>query len=323
MMWEGRMEDLSELSREIGRTAKSDESGGLRRVAVIGFGTMGQGITEVIAKAGLDVDVIENSAEGLQQKLQNLEAGLDAEIRRWGITKSEKRALLSRVHGTTDLTVATDADLVIEAINEDLPMKRALFQKLDKICRENTIFITNTGSLSITEIAAATKRQDRIIGMHFLNPVPKIPLVELVRGLKTSDATMARIQSFADLIGKTAVEVYEYPGFVTTRVIVPMLNEAMHVLMEGVATAEGIDTAMQKGFNLPVGPLALADQMGLDLVLQWMSTLFRELGEPQFRPCPLLRKMVRDGQLGRKTGCGFFTYEQTNGDKHVEGEGKS
>ena len=307
----GKMESLSELSRSIGSPGE-EEAGGMRRVTVVGFGTMGQGITQVIAQAGLDVEVIETNEKNLTKHMAGLSASLDEEISRWGMTAGEKKALLSRVHGHTDLSVAAETDLVIEAINEDLPMKRALFQRLDKICRRDTIFVSNTGSLSITEISEATERKDRVIGMHFLNPVPKIPLVEVIRGLKTSDETMEVIQGFVDILGKSAVEVYEYPGFVTTRVIVPMLNEAMHVLMEGVATAEGIDTAMQKGFNFPIGPLALADQMGLDLVLKWMSTLFRELGEPQYRPCPLLRKMVRDGHLGRKSGRGFFTYE-TNG----------
>jgi 3-hydroxybutyryl-CoA dehydrogenase len=198
---------------------------------------------------------------------------------------------------------------VIEAVDEDFELKKSIFKKLDQICPPETIFVSNTSTLSLTKISEVTKRPDKIIGMHFLNPVPKVPLVELVRALKTSDETFKKVKAFAEQIGKTVVEVYEYPGFVTTRVILPMLNEAMHVLMEGIATAEGIDTAMKLGYNFQMGPLEMADTMGLDEVLTWMETLYRELGE-KYRPCPLLRKLVREGKLGKKTGEGFFKYDE-------------
>jgi 3-hydroxybutyryl-CoA dehydrogenase len=233
---------------------------------------------------------------------------LDKEIEKWGITESEKRAILSRISGTENLGEIENVDIVIEAIVEDIDAKKELFKKIDKICPPKTIFITNTSTLSISETAKVTKREDKIIGMHFLTPVPKIPVVELVRGLKTSNETYLKVKKFAETIEKTAVEVYEYPGHITTRVIIPLLNEAMHVLMEGVATAEGIDTAMRLGFNFNMGPLALADMMGLDVVMDWMETLFRELGDLKYKPCPILRKLVREGHLGRKTGKGFFEY---------------
>jgi 3-hydroxybutyryl-CoA dehydrogenase len=186
--------------------------------------------------------------------------------------------------------------------------KQNLFKKIDEICDKETIFVTNTSALSITEIAEVTQRPERVIGMHFLNPVPKIPLVEIVRALKTSDETFNIINEFSDTLDKTAVEVFEYPGYITTRVIVPMINEAMYILMEGVASAEHIDTAIRLGYNFSKGPLALADMIGLDELMAWMETLFRELGEAKYRPCPLIRKLVRAGHLGVKTGKGFFEY---------------
>jgi len=279
-----------------------------RKIAVIGFGTMGQGIAQTISQKGILVIIVEKNTKALKKGLSELSMALDKEIEKWGITESEKRAILSRISGTENLGEIENVDIVIEAIVEDIDAKKELFKKIDKICPPKTIFITNTSTLSISETAKVTKREDKIIGMHFLTPVPKIPVVELVRGLKTSNETYLKVKKFAETIEKTAVEVYEYPGHITTRVIIPLLNEAMHVLMEGVATAEGIDTAMRLGFNFNMGPLALADMMGLDVVMDWMETLFRELGDLKYKPCPILRKLVREGHLGRKTGKGFFEY---------------
>ncbi len=278
------------------------------KVAVIGLGTMGQGIAQTLSQKGISVKVVEQRKEMLVKGLEELSLSLDKEIERWGITESEKKAILSRIETTEDLNEIEFEDILIEAISEDLPSKRELFKKLDEICPPKTIFVTNTSTLGISEIAEVTKREDKIIGMHFLLPVPKVPVVELIRGLKTSDETYLKVKRFAEAIEKTAVEVYEYPGYITTRVIIPLLNEAMHVLMEGVASAEDIDTAMRLGFNLNMGPLALADMMGLNVVMEWMETLFRELGDQKYKPCPILRKMVREGHLGRKTGKGFFEY---------------
>ncbi len=290
------------------KVSKSDTQR-IKNVAVIGVGVMGRGIVQAIAQAGFDVIAVEKDEESLKFAKEKLEEALDYEIQRWALTKSEKKSILSRIEWTTDIEDVKECELVIEAVDEDFELKKKIFKKLDEICPPHTIFVSNTSTLSLTKISEVTKRPDKIIGMHFLNPVPKIPLVELVRALKTSDETFNKVKTFAEQIGKTVVEVYEYPGFVTTRVILPMLNEAMHVLMEGIATAEGIDTAMKLGYNFQMGPLEMADTMGLDEVLTWMETLYKELGE-KYRPCPLLRKLVREGKLGKKTGEGFFKYDE-------------
>ncbi len=280
----------------------------LKRVAVLGAGIMGRGISQLIASKGLDVILIERHDDNAKMAVEHLEQSMDAEIARWTMTESEKKAILSRTTVTSDIESAVYGELVIESVTENLVIKQNLFKKIDAICDPETIFITNASALSITEIATVTNRQDKLIGMHFLNPVPKIPLVEIVRGLKTSDETYNIVKEFAEMLDKTAVEVYEYPGYITTRVIVPMINEAMYILMEGVASAEHIDTAIKLGYNFSRGPLSLADMIGLDELMKWMETLFRELGESKYRPCPLLRKLVRAGHLGVKTGKGFFEY---------------
>jgi 3-hydroxybutyryl-CoA dehydrogenase len=225
------------------------------------------------------------------------------------MTKSEKRAILSRIKGKTDFSELSNIPIVIEAVDENFELKKKLFHELDSICSTATILISNTSTLNLSKLAASTKRADKVIGMHFLNPVPKVPLVEIVRGMKTTDETFATVKKLAQRLGKTPIEVFEYPGFVTTRVIIPLLNESMYILMEGVATAESIDTAMRLGYEFRYGPLELADMMGLDEVLAWMDSLFHELGEAKYRPCPLLRQMVRKGKIGKKIGEGFFKYD--------------
>jgi 3-hydroxybutyryl-CoA dehydrogenase len=235
---------------------------------------------------------------------------MDLEIKRWGKTASEKRAVLSRVRGTTSLADLRNCDIVIEAVDENFELKRQLIEGFYAICKENAVFISNTATLSLTKLAQGTKHPEQIIGMHFLNPVTQVQLVEIVRAMKTSDTTYALVQAFAKRIGKTPVEVFEYPGFITTRTILPMINEAIHILMEGIARPDDIDTAMRLGYQMAVGPLEMADSMGLDEILMWMETLFHELGEPRYRPCPLLRRMVRERKLGKKVGEGFFKYNE-------------
>ncbi|TFH02808.1 MAG: 3-hydroxybutyryl-CoA dehydrogenase [Calditrichales bacterium] len=303
---EKKVMNIEILSRGTLEMTESEEV--IKKVVVIGAGIMGRGISQLIASKGIDVILIERNEEGARLGKKKLEESLDAEIDRWTMTESEKRAILSRTTVTSDIESAVYGDLVIEAITENLVAKQNLLKKIDQICDKDTIFVTNTSALSITEIAEMTARTDKVIGMHFLNPVPKIPLVEIVRGLKTSDETFNIVNEFSETLDKTAVEVYEYPGYITTRVIVPMINEAMYILMEGVASAEHIDTAVRLGYNFSKGPLSLADMIGLDELMAWMETLFRELGESKYRPCPLLRKLVRAGHLGVKTGKGFFEY---------------
>ncbi len=280
------------------------------KIIIIGGGIMGQGLAEAIASSGTEVTLVDRTTKLAEKAIKGISESIDREIEKWGLTTSDKRAMLARIFPSSDLSQAEDAEIIIEAIPEDLDLKRELFERLDTIVREDAIIITNTATLSISEIASATERPEKVIGMHFLNPVTKIPLVEVVKGLRTDDPTFEKAVQFAELLDKKWITVHEYPGYVTTRIIVPLLNEAMHVLMEGVATAEDIDDAMKLGFGFNVGPLTLADMMGLDVVMSWMENLLKELSEHKYNPCPLLRKMVRAGQLGVKTGAGFFLYDE-------------
>ena len=281
----------------------------IRSVGIVGAGTMGQGVAMACAAVSLDVLLKDVSLAAAAESLEEIGRTLDRDIAKWRHTESEKKAILARIRGVAEMGELEAANIVIECVPEDLDLKARLFQELDAVCPPEDILATNTSTLSVTEIAARTQRPDRILGLHFLAPVPTVPLVEVVRGLATSDATLQTAFDFVRLLGKTGIEVFEYPGYVTTRVIVPFLNEAMHVVMEGVATAEAVDTSMKLGYGMPVGPLALADRMGLDEVMRWMQYLFDELGDLKYRPCPLLRKMIRAGHLGVKSGRGFFVYE--------------
>ena len=292
----------------------------ISKVMIVGGGVMGRGISQLLAAAGINVTLVDLNEEIIKESMRLLSEEMDAEIEKWGMTISEKKAILSRIRGTTEYEGVDKVDLVVEAVPEDLELKREIFKKLDRLTPPEMILVSHTSTLSITEIAAATTRPDKVIGLHFLPPVTKIPLVEVVRGLKTSNETINLIKEFGEQhLNKTVVTVYEYPGYVTTRIIVPLLNEAMHVLMEGIASADDIDTAMKLGYGFNVGPLALADLMGLDEVMSWMENLLEELSDHKYNPCPLLRKLVRAGHLGKKTRQGFFKYDK-EGNKIGEAE---
>lgn len=280
------------------------------KIGIIGAGTMGQGLAKAAASRDIDVFLFDVDQERIDSGMEMIEKYLDARIQKWGLTESEKKSILSRITCFTNLRRTREVDLVIEAIPENMAMKKELFSELERTCAPEMVFVTNTSTLSITEMASDLFEPSRVVGMHFLNPVPRVPLVEIVRGLKTSDSAYSIAKTFADQLKKTAVEVYEYPGYITTRMIVPLINEAMHILMEGVAKAEDIDTAMKLGYDFSVGPLAMADRMGLDQLLEWMETLFRDLGDLKYRPSAMLRKKVRAGLLGVKTGEGFYVYDE-------------
>lgn len=305
-MMEGKLklEDLLKSSPEV------DDSETIQEIAIIGAGVMGQGLAQTISSAGMDVLLIEKNEKQLKQSRTMLSETMDREIKRWGMTKSEKKAILSRIAWEANFDKVADRDLIIEAVDEDYNLKVSIFSELDKKAKTDCIFVSNTSTLSLTRLAETTNRPDKMIGLHFLNPVPKIPVVEVVKCLHTSNETIAKVKTFVSNIGKTPVEVYEYPGFVTTRAIVPLLNEAMHILMEEIATAKDIDTAMKLGYNFQMGPLEMADSMGLDEVLAWMETLWKTLGEPRYRACPILRKLVRERKLGKKSGEGFYKYDE-------------
>ena len=278
------------------------------KIMVLGAGVMGAGIVQVAAQAGNQVVMRDLTDEFLQRGMKTIESALGKLLAKEKISAAEKDAILGRIQTTTQMQAAADCDLVIEAAVEKMEIKQAIFQELDGLCQPSTILATNTSALSITEIAASTKRADRVLGMHFFNPVPAMKLVEVIKGAVTSQATFDTINDLCRAMGKNPVEIAEAPGFVVNRLLIPMLNEAMYTLMEGVASAEGIDQAMQMGAGHPMGPLALADMVGLDICLAIMQTLHKEFGDDKYRPCPLLVKMVRAGKLGRKTNEGFFVY---------------
>jgi 3-hydroxybutyryl-CoA dehydrogenase len=269
---------------------------------------LGRSLAQKVASCGIDVIVLEVSEEAAAASRDELVASLDDELRKWGITASEKKVILGRIAFTTEPARVADGDLLVEAVSEDLALKQAVMLRAGALCPPDRIFITSTSTLSVTEIAAASGRADRVVGMHFMNPVTRSPIVEVVRGTDTSDATMEQAVEFARTLDKTVIEVFEYPGYVVTRAIVPFVNEAMHIVMEGVASAEDVDLALRLGYEFKMGPLEYADRVGLDTMLGWMDHLFRELGDFKYRPCPLLRRMVRAGRLGRKVGRGFFEY---------------
>jgi 3-hydroxybutyryl-CoA dehydrogenase len=281
----------------------------VKRVTVVGAGTMGNGIAHVFAQSGYAVTLVDVARDFLDRAIRTIEQNLRRQVEKGKIPEEAIQGTLSRIAIAAELETAAEAHLVIEAITEDPEIKFSLMRKLDEICPPETVFGSNTSSISITEIAAATQRADRVIGMHFMNPVPVMQLVEVVRGIGTSDETLSLVMETAKRLGKTPVEVNDYPGFVSNRVLMPMINEAVYCVMEGVAQPESIDTVMKLGMNHPMGPLALADLIGLDTCLSIMEVLHDGFGDDKYRPCPLLRKMVRAGHLGRKAGRGFYTYK--------------
>ena len=280
----------------------------MNRVAVVGAGQMGSGIAQVFAAQGWAVALVDVERPVLDRALQAIASGFDRLIKKGTATAEQKSATAAAIRTSTDLADVADCDLVIEAASENEALKFRLFGELDRLVPAGAILATNTSSISITAIAAQKKRPQCVIGMHFMNPVPVMQLVEVVRGQATNDATTARVMDIARQLGKTPVEVRDYPGFVANRVLMPMINEAIFCLMEGVASAESIDTVMKLGMNHPMGPLALADLIGLDTCLAIMNVLHQGLGDDKYRPCPLLKRMVAAGQLGKKSGHGFYAY---------------
>ncbi|MFL5578175.1 MAG: 3-hydroxybutyryl-CoA dehydrogenase [Gemmatimonadaceae bacterium] len=291
--------------------AQSQASGreaATERVAVIGAGQMGNGIAHVFAQSGFPVTMIDVSADALARGRSTIEKNLDRQLKKGTLDATARDATLGRLRTASNLEAVGDASLVVEAATENRELKFRIFGDIDRLAPAQSILASNTSSISITEIAARTKRPEQVVGMHFMNPVPVMQLVEVIRGLATSDATTATVLELSKRLGKTPVEVSDYPGFVANRILMPMINEAVYCVMEGVGTPEAIDTVMKLGMNHPMGPLTLADFIGLDTCVAILEVMHDGLGDPKYRPCPLLKKYVAAGWLGRKSGRGFYTY---------------
>ena len=280
------------------------------RIAVIGAGQMGNGIAHVFAQSGIPVTMIDVSDDALRRGRATIEKNMDRQVKKNTLSADDRQAALGRIAISTDLAAAADATLVVEAATENTDLKFRIFSDLDRIAPPGAILASNTSSISITRIGAQTKRPELVIGMHFMNPVPVMQLVEVIRGLATSEETTRRVMDLARALGKTPVEANDFPGFIANRILLPMINEACFALMEGVGTPEAIDQVMKLGMNHPMGPLALADFIGLDTCVAILEVMHDGLGDPKYRPCPLLRKYVAAGWLGRKTGRGFYAYQQ-------------
>jgi len=281
----------------------------IKTIGVVGAGTMGAGIAQIAAQSGFNVILRDISDEALERGINIIKKSLGRLVKKGKLSQEDADAIVGRIKTTKELKDLADADYVIEAVFEKMEIKKEIFGELDRLTRSDVILATNTSSLSITEIAASTSRPDKVVGMHFFNPVPVLPLVEIVQGLTTSDETVNTAYELAKKFGKTPIKTKDQPGFIVNRILVPYMNEAAWALMEGVGSAEEIDEAMKLGANMPIGPLALIDLVGVDIALDVLEVLYREFGDPKFRPAPILRQMVRAGHLGRKTGKGFFDYK--------------